>query len=142
MTIHQLSIFMPNEHGRLSAVLNVLREADIQLIATTIADTSDFGIYRIICNEPVRAYEELKSKGVNVSLTDVFAIELDDKPGSAADVVERLSKDGVEVAYMYSFLLGGKGIMVFRAKDAEKARESIVLNELKFIAEKDLSKMG
>ena len=142
MTIHQLSIFMPNEHGRLSAVLNVLREADIQLIATTIADTSDFGIYRIICNEPVRAYEELKSKGVNVSLTDVFAMELDDKPGSAADVVERLSKDGVEVAYMYSFLLGGKGIMVFRAKDAEKARESIVLNELKFIAEKDLSKMG
>lgn len=142
MTIHQLSIFMPNEHGRLSAVLNVLREADIQLIATTIADTSDFGIYRVICNEPVRAYEELKSKGVNVSLTDVFAMELDDKPGSAADVVERLSKDGVEVAYMYSFLLGGKGIMVFRAKDAEKARESIVLNELKFIAEKDLSKMG
>ncbi len=142
MTIHQLSIFMPNEHGRLSAVLNVLREADIQLIATTIADTSDFGIYRVICNEPVRAYEELKGKGVNVSLTDVFAMELDDKPGSAADVVERLSKDGVEVAYMYSFLLGGKGIMVFRAKDAEKARESIVLNELKFIAEKDLSKMG
>lgn len=142
MTIHQLSIFMPNEHGRLSAVLNVLREADIQLIATTIADTSDFGIYRIICNEPVRAYEELKGKGVNVSLTDVFAIELDDKPGSAADAVERLSKDGVEVAYMYSFLLGGKGIMVFKAKDAEKAHESIVLNELKFIAEKDLSEMG
>lgn len=142
MTIHQLSIFMANQHGSLSAVLKVLREADIQLIATTIADTSDFGIYRVICNEPVRAYEELKSKGVNVSLTDVFAIELDDKPGSAADVVERLSKDGVEVAYMYSFLLGGKGIMVFWAKDAEKARESIVLNELKFIAEKDLSKMG
>lgn len=142
MTIHQLSIFMPNEHGRLSAVLNVLREADIQLIATTIADTSDFGIYRIICNEPVRAYEELKSKGVNVSLTDVFAIELDDKPGSAAAAVERLSNDGVDIAYMYSFLLGGKGIMVFRANNSDKAQESVMLNGLKFIAEKDLSKLG
>ncbi|MCR4619450.1 MAG: amino acid-binding protein [Paludibacteraceae bacterium] len=142
MTIHQLSIFMPNEHGRLSAVLNVLREADIQLIATTIADTSDFGIYRIICNEPVRAYEELKGKGVNVSLTDVFAIELDDKPGSAAAAVERLSNDGVDIAYMYSFLLGGKGIMVFRANNSDKAQESVMLNGLKFIAEKDLSKLG
>lgn len=142
MTIHQLSIFMANQHGSLSAVLKVLREADIQLIATTIADTSDFGIYRIICNEPVRAYEELKGKGVNVSLTDVFAIELDDKPGSAAAAVERLSNDGVDIAYMYSFLLGGKGIMVFRANNSDKAQESVMLNGLKFIAEKDLSKLG
>ncbi len=142
MTIHQLSIFLPNRHGSLSDVLNEFRQANIQLIATTIADTADYGIFRVICSEPVRAYEHLKGKGVNVALTDVFALELDDKPGSAAAAIERLSNDGVEIAYMYSFLLKGKGIMIFRADNSAKAQESLMLNSLKFIAEKDLSKLG
>ena len=64
MTIHQLSIFIENRSGTLVKVLQVLKQAQIQIIASTIADTAEYGIYRLICSEPIRAYEELKKAGV------------------------------------------------------------------------------
>ena len=139
MTVHQLSVFIENKSGTLVKVLKVLKANGIQLIATTIADTAEYGICRIICSEPVRAYNVLKEGGVAVSLCDVFAIELDDEPGRAADAIEIFSKEGISIAYLYSFLLGGKGVLIFRTDNAEKAREIITLNKLKFIEEKDLS---
>ena len=135
MTIHQLSIFIENRSGTLIKVLEVLKEAKIQIVASTIADTAEYGIYRLICSEPLRAYEELKKAGVAVALSDVLALELDDEPGRAADAVKIFSD-----AYMYTFLLRGKGILVFRTDNREKAREAIILNNMKFIAEQDLSK--
>ena len=77
MTIQQLSVFIENKSGTLQRVLNLLKEAGIQLIASTIADTVEYGIYRIICSEPKRAYETLKEAGISVALSDVFAITLD-----------------------------------------------------------------
>ena len=74
MTIHQLSIFLENKSGTLVKVLNLLKHEGIQLIASTIADTAEYGICRIICSEPVRAYEVLKAAGVAVSLCEVFAL--------------------------------------------------------------------
>ncbi len=139
MTINQLSIFIENRSGTLIKVLEVLKQSGIQIIASTIADTAEYGIYRLICSEPLRACEELKKAGVAVALSDVFAIELDNEPGRAADAVETFSKAGISIAYLYSFLLGGKGILIFRTDDAEKTRETIMHNNLKFIAENDLS---
>ena len=110
-------------------------------MASTIADTAEYGIYRLICSEPLRAYEELKKAGVAVALSDVLALELDDEPGRAADAVKIFSDAGISIAYMYTFLLRGKGILVFRTDNREKAREAIILNNLKFIAEQDLSKL-
>ena len=81
MTIHQLSIFIENRSGTLVKVLQVLKQAQIQIIASTIADTAEYGIYRLICSEPIRAYEELKKAGVAVALSDVVALELDNEPG-------------------------------------------------------------
>jgi len=140
MTINQLSIFIENRSGTLIKVLDVLKQAGIQIIASTIADTAEYGIYRLICSEPPRAYEELKKAGVAVALSDVFALELDDEPGRAADAVATFSQAGISIAYMYTFLLRGKGILVFRTDNAEQARETIIQNKLKFIAEKDLTK--
>ena len=139
MTIHQLSIFIENKSGALVKVLDLLRRFGVQIIASTIPDTAENGIYRVICSEPLRAYEGLRKSGVAVALSDVFALELDDQPGRAADAVEVLSNAGIGLTYMYSFLLRGKGILVFRTDDAEKARETIILNNMSFIAEKDLS---
>ena len=139
MTIHQLSIFIENRSGTLIKVLEVLKEAKIQIIASTIADTAEYGIYRLICSEPLRAYEELKKAGVAVALSDVFAIELDNEPGRAADAIETFSKAGISITYMYSFLLNGKGILIFRTDNAEQARETILNNELKFISEDALT---
>ena len=141
MTVHQLSVFIENKSGTLVKVLKLLKEENIQLIASTIADTADYGICRIICSEPIKAYNVLKDAGVAVSLCDVFAIELDDAPGRAADAIEIFAKEGISIAYLYSFLLNGKGVLIFRTDNAEKAREVITINNLNFIVEKDLSKL-
>ena len=139
MTISQLSIFIDNKSGTLLQVLNLLKDAQISLIASNIADTVEYGICRIICSEPARAYSVLKEAGVAVALSDVFAIELDNEPGRAAEAIGVLSKEGINITYLYSFLLNGKGILIFRTDDAEKARETIILAGLQFIAEKDLT---
>ena len=88
MTVHQLSVFIENKSGALVRVLRLLKQENIQLIASTIADTADFGICRIICSQPEKAYDVLREAGVAVSLCEVFAIELDDRPGMAADAIE------------------------------------------------------
>ena len=80
MTIHQLSVFVENKSGTLLQVLELLKDAGIQLIASTISDTVEYGIYRIICSEPMRAYDTLKQAGIAANLSDVFAIMLDNQP--------------------------------------------------------------
>ena len=141
MTINQLSIFIENRSGTLVKVLELLKHSNIQIIACTIADTAEYGILRLICAEPTRAYEELKAGGVAVALSDVFAIELDNEPGRDADAIQTFSDAGISIVYLYSFMLDGKGILIFRTDDFEKAKETIILNNLKFIAEKDLVKL-
>ena len=141
MTVHQLSVFAENKSGTIQRVLDLLKDGNIQIIASTIADTTDYGIYRIICSEPTRAYETLRAAGIQVSLTDVFAITLENEVGKAADTIKLFSDAGIDISYLYSFMLGNKGILIFRTKDSEKAHEIIMLNKLNFVAEKDLSKL-
>jgi len=139
MTIHQLSIFLENTSGTLIQVLQQLKKANIQLVATTIADTAEYGILRIICAEPMRACDELKKAGIAVAISDVFALQLDNKPGCAADVIELFSKAGISITYIYTFLLRGKGILVFRTDNPELAKKTITDNQLPYIEEKELS---
>ena len=141
MTVHQLSVFLENKSGTLVKVLKLLKDEGVQLIASTIADTAEYGICRIICSEPDRAYSVLKNAGVAVSLCEVFALELDDIPGRAADAIEIFSKENISIAYLYSFLLNGKGVLIFRTDNAERARDVIQTSGLRYIAEKDLSKL-
>ena len=141
MTVHQLSIFVENKAGTLVQVLDLLKASGIQLIASTIADTLEYGIYRVICSEPVRAYKELKAAGISVALSDVFAISLDNQVGRAADAVRVLTEANISINYMYSFLLGGKGILIFRTDDEERTRDTIRLQHLSYIEEEDLSKL-
>jgi hypothetical protein len=121
----QLSIFIQNKRGTLLTVLDVLKTANIQIIASTISDTQDFGIYRIICSDPERAFDVLSGQGITVTLTDVFAIQLEDKPGEAARVLAIFAEADINIAYMYSFLLSGKGILVFRTNDTERTQQVI-----------------
>jgi len=139
MTIHQLSIFIENRSGTLIKVLEAFKEAKIQLIASTIADTAEYGILRIVCAEPQRACEELKKAGIAVALSDVFALQLDNKPGSAADVIKLFSQAGISITYIYTFLMRGKGILVFRTDNTDLARKTIAENNLPYIAEGDLA---
>ncbi len=142
MTIHQISVFVQNQTGSVITVLNVLKEAGIQIIASTIADTQEYGIYRIICSEPSRALNVLKQAGLSVQMMDVFAVELDNRPGCAAEALKVLADAGVSLNYLYSFLLGGKGILIFRTNDTEKARELMCLNRLSFLSEDKLNQLN
>ena len=135
MTVHQLSVFVENKSGTLLQVLELLKEANIQLIASTISDTVEYGIYRIICSEPMRAYETLKQAGISATLSEVFAIMLDNRPGRAADAIRSFSEAGIGISYLYSFLLSGKGILVFRTDNPELARKVILEKKLDFIEE-------
>lgn len=142
MTVHQLSVFVENKSGTLLKVLELLKEAGIQLIASTISDTVEYGIYRIICSEPKRAYDTLKSAGIAANISDVFAIKLDNQPGRAAEAIRSFTDAGIGISYLYSFLLDGKGILVFRTDNTEKTREVILNDGLNFVEEKDLMKMA
>ena len=137
MRIKQLSIFIENQSGTLIRVLELLGKAHIQMIACTIADTAEYGIFRIICSEPDRACSELKAAGVAVTISEVFAIEMNDRPGGAADAVKAFSDAGIGITYMYAFLLDGKGIMIIRTDETEKAREVIKSQGLPYLCEKD-----
>lgn len=125
MTVHQISVFVENKSGTLLRVLDLFKEAGIQLIASTISDTVEYGIYRIICSEPLRAFEMLRRAGISASVSEVFAITLDNQPGRAADAVRVLTGEGIGISYLYSFLLAGKGILVFRTDDAERTKDVI-----------------
>ncbi|MBO4907043.1 MAG: amino acid-binding protein [Bacteroidaceae bacterium] len=139
MTINQLSIFIENRSGTLIKVLEALKQSNIQIIASTIADTAEYGIYRLICSEPLRACEELKKAGIAVAVSDVFALELDNQPGRAADAIEAFSAAGISITYLYSFLLRGKGILIFRTDDNDKAARVIEENQLSSISENALA---
>lgn len=120
MTVHQISVFVENRSGTLVKVLDLFKEAGIQLIASTISDTVEYGIFRIICSEPMKAIRVLEDAGVSSNVSEVFAITLDNTPGTAADAISLLSREGIGISYMYSLLLGGKGILIFRTDDPLK----------------------
>ena len=139
MTVQQISIFVENKAGTLLKVLELLKEANIQIVASTIADTVEYGIYRIICSEPARAYTTLQGAGISVALSDVFALTLDNVPGRAADAVKFLSEAGIGITYMYSFLFNGKGILIFKTDNTDRTREVIEENNLAYITDEDLA---
>lgn len=141
MTIHQLSVFIENKAGRLVKILNILKDGGIQIIASTVSDTVEYGLYRIICDKPSQAYRLLREHGISVTMNDVFALQIDNTPGQAAKLFEAFSTADVNISYMYSFLLKGKGIIVFRTGDTDKAREVISLNKMHFINEENLSEL-
>ena len=95
----------------------------------------------MICTEPQRAFQALKDKGIAVNLSEVFALELDNVPGRAADTVRVISDAGIGIAYFYSFLMHNKGILIFRTDKVEEARKVIADNGIRYIAESDLSRV-
>ncbi|MDF2568401.1 MAG: hypothetical protein K0R55_5 [Sporomusa sp.] len=103
MIIHQLSVFVENQAGKLAEVLGVLKTHEINIRAMAVADTSDFGILRIIVKEPEKVQHILRGAGFTAKITPVVTILVTDQPGSLFEQVERLSLAGVNVEYVYAF---------------------------------------
>ncbi len=136
--IQQLSVFIENKSGTLLQILELLKNAGIQLVATNIVDTMDYGICRIIATQPKLACTILQEAGMSANLNEVFALQLDNHPGSAADAIAAFAQEGVGIVYLYSFLLGGKGILIFRTDNTERAKQIIKESNLQVINEEDL----
>ncbi len=127
MKVEQISIFLENKSGRLADVTRILGEGGINIRALTLADTSDFGILRLIVNDSTRALEILKEAGFTVGRTEVVAIEVPDRPGGLADILGLIGEKGVNVEYMYAFVekSGDNAVVIFRFDDLEQAVEML-----------------
>ncbi len=123
MFVKQLSIFVENKNGRIQTIIDTLSASGVNISALSIADTTDFGILRMIVDSPDKAREALREIGVISKCTDVIAVYIDDKTGGLAEVLRVVSHEGVGIEYMYAFLgrVEGKAIMVLKADDPEKA---------------------
>ncbi len=123
MKVKQLSIFMENRAGRLAEIMRQLGAAGVNMRALSLADTSDFGILRLIVNDVDQALKALRDAGHTVSLTDVVAVEVPDHPGGLASVLGPLCGAGVNVEYMYAFVekATDKAVVIFRFEDADAA---------------------
>ncbi|WP_129125445.1 ACT domain-containing protein [Geomonas oryzae] len=123
MYVEQISIFIENKFGRLAEVTRILGDAGVNIRTLSLADTSDFGILRLIVNDTEKARTVLKERGFTVSKTDVVAVEIPDRPGGLADILQVLDGDGINVEYMYAFVerCGENAVMIFRFDETQKA---------------------
>lgn len=123
MYIKQISVFIENKTGELAEITKFLADKNVNLRALSIADTQDFGILRIICDNSLKVSELLKDEGYIVKITNVLAVEMCDKPGSLAKILGILAKNGIVVEYTYAFLTTkvNTAYMIFRVDDNETA---------------------
>lgn len=123
MYIKQLSVFVENKGGRLAEITAVMANADINIRGLSIADTTDFGILRLIVDKPFEAEQKLKAAGLTVSLCDVIAVSIPDKMGGFAETMKAVSDKDVGVEYVYEFVPRGAShaYFVLRVADNEKA---------------------
>ena len=136
MKVKQISVFLENRSGRLAEVTRVLGDNNLNIRALSLADTSDFGILRMIIDHPDTAYMVLKEKHYTVQETDVVTLEVADQPGGLAGVLELLYQNGINVEYLYAFPEResvDKAIMVFRFDDNDKAIEVMQKNNIKIM---------
>jgi len=132
MGIKQISVFLENTTGRICEVTQTLAQAEVNLRAINIADTADFGILRLIVDKTDTAVKALSEAGFTVRLTDVIAVEIDDKPGSLDILLRLYEKSGINIEYLYASLEGGSGkaVVIFKPGDIEKGLEILKKNGL------------
>lgn len=123
MKIKQISVFLENKSGRLAAVTRLLAEKVINIRALSIADTTDFGILRLIVDKPDEAYRFLKEAGFTVSVTEVLGVEMPDRPGGLDSVLSVMAQEDINIEYLYAFIgrSGNGAIVIFRVEELDKA---------------------
>jgi hypothetical protein len=136
MKVEQISIFIENKSGRLAEVTTILGFAGVNIRALSLADTSDFGILRLIVNDREKAISALKGKGFTVSKTEVVAVEVPDQPGGLASILHVLDKESINVEYMYAFVerCGGNAVIIFRFDETDRAIAALTAKGFNILA--------
>jgi len=140
MFVKQLSLFLENRSGRLGCATHTLAERNINILALSLADTADFGILRLIVSNPDGAVEALKAAGFTVVINEVVAVGVEDKPGGLAAILDILSKDDINVEYMYAFssVTTGRAALVFRFEDNNAAVKCLLQAEVGVLKDVDV----
>lgn len=135
--IKQLSIFVENKFGRLSKITGLLAEKKVNIRAMCIADTTDFGILRLIVDKPEEAMDVLSANGATVKTTSVMAVELTDEPGSLFSILQVLRDAEIVVEYMYSFVgnQGCSAAVIMNVNQPEKAEAALQKNKIRLLTQ-------
>lgn len=132
MRIKQISVFLENKKGRLAEITKLIAKAGIDIRALSIADTAEFGILRLIVNDPDKAVKVIADGGFTAKSTDVLAVEIPDKPGSLAKVMEIFEETGVNIEYLYASLEKdcSTAVVIFKVEDIEHGMKIAVEHKL------------
>ena len=143
MKVEQISIFLENKAGRLAEVTRALREARINIRALSLADTSEFGILRLIVDDHEKAKTVLKEQGFTVGRTSVVAVQVDDRPGGLDSILQLLSDTGINVEYMYAFVQAGSdsATLILRFDKTDQALEALTKHKIPIIPGETLYRM-
>ena len=143
MKIQQISVFLENKPGRLAHVALVLRDNKINIRALTIADTSDFGILRMIVSKPELANDVLKKAGFTVKINTVIAVEIDDREGIFYDIMDMCDKKALNIEYTYSFVEqhSNKAILFLRFENVDAAIEEFKKNGYTLLTDEEVRKI-
>ena len=140
MIVKQICVFLENRKGRLAELTHLLGENKINIRAISLADTSDFGIVRLIVNDTEKAYQVLKKAELTATINNVIAVEVADKPGGLASVLAILQSAGQNVEYLYGFLerKTDKAIMIFRFDDMDAAANVLKERGVSLLSDQEL----
>lgn len=142
MLIKQISVFVENKSGRLAEVSKILGNNEIDLIALSISDTTDFGILRLIVNMPEKAEEVLNKNGFTINSTEVIAISVIDKPGSLAEVLSILATESIGIQYMYAVGKDTKGaVVILKGDKIDQAINILTERDIKILPSEKLYKL-
>ena len=129
MMAKQLSVFIENRQGRLHEVLEVLKNNGVNILSLSLADTTEYGLLRLIVNDPVLGKEKLSEEGFSTLITDILVIKIEHRSGSLQTLLEILSDKGINIEYMYGLSVDGdSAFVVLKTSDCQKAIE--ILNEV------------
>lgn len=140
MQIKQLSVFVENTQGRLADITAKIAQANIDIRALSLADTTDFGILRLIVDKPEEAVLILKESGLTVSLTNVIAIGIDDTPGGFAKAVRVLANSDISIEYLYAFVSRSDNLayVILRVEDNDKAVKVLTEGGIPVVGQEDI----
>jgi hypothetical protein len=138
--IKQLSLFVENRPGRMAKVSKSLSDAGVNIRAMTIAEAGDFGVIRMVVDDPEKGYKVLHNNGFTVSTTDVLAVEMKDTPGGLYEIVNTLGENSINVDYAYAFVTAKaeKAMLILRVDDIAKARQALSAKGVKIATREEI----
>ena len=140
MSLHQISLFLENKPGRLAAICHTLTDNGVNIGSLSLADTSEFGIVRLLVDDWEKARDVLKAAGLGVNVREVVAVDAADEPGALARILDTVDATGVNVEYMYAFAVrrGDRAVLVFRFDDPARAEAALSAAGLSLLDEASL----